>query len=209
MKQNCRAGMIAVAVIANCLQAVPGNAARDAYWWQDELRTVAFALSTARTGKVSHWPRLTVPAGSGTLPVPEAAEQVAVDGVLTDAAWERATVFPAGPLFGPWKEGPCTLWIRACRVGKTVYLALEADRDLTGLRSLAGPKALFSAGGKHYRVAADHTLLDGAVAADGRCAETAIVLPNPGAQITLTFYPELVRGGPPAGFAALGLTKIG
>ncbi len=43
------------------------------YWWLDEMRVVAQSLSKAKTGAVAKWPRMTTPAGSAVLPLPQAA----------------------------------------------------------------------------------------------------------------------------------------
>ncbi|UCD51701.1 MAG: hypothetical protein JSW27_03540, partial [Phycisphaerales bacterium] len=79
------------------------------YWWLDEIRTVSQALGRARTGRVATWPRMTVEAGWGTLPLPEAASPVKIDGKLDEFAWQKATSLPVGPIFAGWQDGPFML----------------------------------------------------------------------------------------------------
>jgi len=168
-----------------------------AYWWQDELRTVAFGLSVARAGRVSQWPRLTVPAGSATLPLPKATGPVSADGKLDEKAWAEATRFPVGPLFGPWEEGPFTLTVLACRDERRAYLAIESPVDLAGIGAVAAPGALFHAGGKPQ-------------VAKGKVAEVAVPLAKGG--VAVAFEVELVRrkgGKLPPGLAGLALTGLG
>ena len=91
--------------LAGCLAAPLPSAQAEhtpeqaAYWWQDEIRDVAFALSRARTGDVAQWPRMSLPAGSITMPIPPASGPIQPDGKLDEPAWQHATSFPAGPVF--------------------------------------------------------------------------------------------------------------
>ena len=118
----------------------------EAYWWQDELRTVAFDLAASRSGEISRWPRLTVPAGSGTLPLPEVSAR---EG---DDCWSEATTFPVGPVFLPWREGPVTLRVSAFRVGKQAFVRIDSPVDLSGARALEPSGALLTVGGRSVRV---------------------------------------------------------
>ena len=170
---------------------------QEAYWWLDEIRSAAFALSKARTGRVSQWPRLSVPAGSGTFPVPQVSELLADGNGVEPAAWARATSFPVGPIFGPWRDGQLTLQVSACRDEKRLYLRVESPVDLTGLGGIAGAGELFSVG-------------DRDVHGKGKAVELAIPLPKE--PVALTFPVEMARrvdGKLPPEMAALGLTKLG
>ncbi|MBM4049301.1 MAG: hypothetical protein FJ279_29750, partial [Planctomycetes bacterium] len=190
------------------------TAEQEAYWWQDELREVAFALSKARTGKVAQWPRMTVTAGSGILPLPRATGPITVDGKLDEPAWTTATTFPVGPLFGPWREGPFILQVRACRDDKTLYLALESPRDLTDLGALTQSGELLQLDGQpfhadplritHYALRTTHH------SSRSHILELARPLAKPNAPISLSFPAELVRraaGKLPPELATLGLVK--
>jgi len=189
------------------------TAEQETYWWQDEIRTVAQDVSKARTGRVAQWPRMTVPAGSATLPLPKAAGPVVADGKLDEKAWAHATRFPVGPVFAPWREGPLTLQVRACRDENTAYLAIESPRDLTDLGSLGPAGELFHAD-KPYRVGTGGGLPERAVGKDGQrqIIELALPLPKADAPLSLSFSAELVGrpGGkfPPA-LAAMGLSRHG
>ena len=98
--------LVTLAVLLALTGAIQGAAPeQEAYWWLDEIRECAFVLSTAQSGKVAQWPRMSVPAGSGVLPLPPAKGKITLDGKLNEAAWKHATTFPVGPLFGPWREG--------------------------------------------------------------------------------------------------------
>lgn len=166
---------------------------REAYWWLDELRSVAFAVSRARTGEVSCWPQLTVPAGSLRLPLPEVGERP------SGAGWGSVTRFPVGPLFGPWETGPFTFQVSACRDAERAYLRLESPVDLTDLGSAAPAAELLSAD-RPYRVG------DGLAPVDG--GWEAVLPLMPGNTLTVTFPAELLRrtgGTVPAELAALGV----
>ena len=67
------------------------------YWWQDEIRSVAFAVSTAHSGQVAQWPKMSVPAGQAVLPLPIATGAVRADGHLDEEAWKRRPAFPWDP----------------------------------------------------------------------------------------------------------------
>ena len=186
-----------VVLLCLCAAALAGPTAEQrAYWWQDELRSVAFDLSLTRSGRVSQWPRLTVAAGSGTLPLPKATSPVVADGKLSEKAWGTATQFPVGPLFGDWAEGPFLLQVRACRDDRKAYLFIESPVDLGGLGPVAGPGTALLINGKPQ-------------ALKGTLVELAVPLAKGG--ITLTFVPELVRrrdGKLPDGLAAVGLSRL-
>ena len=172
-----------------------------AYWWQDELRTAAFAVSKARTGRVAQWPRMHVAAGSATMPLPAVTGEIRCDGKLDEPAWAAATSFPLGPLFGPWRTGPFLLTVRACRIGRQTYLAVESPVDLRHLGSLSGGE-LFHAGQQAYRAAAE-----------GNARVMEIALPAGKGGLSLTFSPELVRrtggGKPPPELTHLGIDRLG
>jgi len=179
------------------------------YWWQDEMRSVAWALSTARTGKVARWPRMTTAVGSATLPLPEVSGLITIDGRLDEPAWGAVTTFPVGPIFPGWQEGPFSVQVSACRRAKYLYLAVVSPRDLTGLGSLQPTGELFRVGGRAFTVEA---LPGGAVQKreGGWVLELATPVPRPGAPLALAFSSEVVRrveGKLPAGLASLGLTR--
>ncbi|MBM3501689.1 MAG: hypothetical protein FJX74_23800, partial [Armatimonadetes bacterium] len=184
------------AIPAALLIAAAGRAAppeRQAYWWLDELRSVAFAAGRARTGEVARWPQMSVPAGSLRLPLPR------VDGRPESAAWESVTRFPVGPLFGPWEAGPFTLRVAACRDGERAYLRIESPVDLTDLGS-AGPAAELLTADRPCRVG------DGLAAVEGGW-EATFPLPASGG-LTLRFPAELLRrpgGTYPPEFVSLGV----
>ena len=69
--------VIACSLIPLATAVVTAAPAREQqmYWWQDEIRTASFALSQTRSGRVSQWPRMSVPAGmrtSATRPITSA-----------------------------------------------------------------------------------------------------------------------------------------
>jgi hypothetical protein len=215
MVVECRVRQAAVLVLALAALlhgpawAAPGPE-QETYWWMDELRAAAFALGEARTGKVSCWPNLAIPAGSALLPLPPAAGPVTVDGTLDEPAWQKATTFPVGPVFGPWRDGPVVLQVSACRDEKAVYLAIESPRDLSDLGSLGAAGELFTAGGRPYRVGA---LPEGTAKTDGRgrVIELALAPPKPGEPLVLAFAAEVVclaGNQPPPEFTSLGLTGL-
>jgi hypothetical protein len=185
---------------------------RMAYWWLDEIRTASFALSKARTGRVATWPRMTVPAGSGTLPLPKANGAVEIDGLLDEPAWQQATRFPVGPIFGPWRDGPFWLMVSAWRDEKRVYLAVQSERSLTDLGALVQPGELFRAAGRPISIHKGKSLTGGAVKVDGQKHILEMVLPFRGKSVSLSFPVEIVRrsgGKLPSELASLGLTKLG
>lgn len=205
-----------VLLAISCATATATSAAeptpqQEAYWWQDEIRTVAFQLSLSRSGKIAQWPRMTVSAGSATMPLPEATGPIVVDGKLDEAAWSQATSFPVGPIFAGWQDGPISLQLSACRDDQHVYLAIESSRDLTELGSLGATGELFHAG-RPFRVGSGGDLPGGAVtSSDGHyMIELAIALPAKNEPLALSFPAELVRrvnGALPTEIAPLGLTK--
>jgi len=200
---------VLLALVAGARGAAPEQ---EAYWWLDEIRECAFALSKARSGKVAQWPRMSVPAGSGVLPVPPAKGAIALDGKLDEPAWEQATSFPVGPLFGPWREGPFHLQVRVCRDAKKLYVAIESPRDLTGLGSV-GRGELFMAGGKAYRVLEGGKVAGGVARRQGtgQVLELAVPIPRNGKPGEVLFPVELarrVKGSLGPGFIALGLNRV-
>ena len=181
------------------------------YWWQDEIRSAGFELSTARTGKVAEWPKMTVPAGAATMPVPAMAvgAKITVDGRLDEEAWERATSFPVGPVFDEWARGPVMLWVSACRDEKNVYLAIRSPRVLDGLGALTPAGELFSVGKKTYRVGPGGGLPKESVGRDGE--GQVIELALPAGAVTISFPVEAVRradGKLPAELSGLGLQLL-
>lgn len=62
---------------------------QERYWWLDEIRTPAHALSRARAGKVAEWPRITIPVCMGTLPLPKVAQpaRLPTEGVTLTPNW--------------------------------------------------------------------------------------------------------------------------
>jgi len=185
---------------------------QEAYWWLDEIRECAFALSKAQSGRVSQWPRMSVPAGSGVLPLPPAKGKITLDGKLNEAAWKHATTFPVGPLFGPWREGPFHVQVRVCRDAKELYLAIESPRDLTALGSV-GRGELFMAGGKAYRVTEDGKVAGGVARRDGakHVLELTVALARNGKPVEVSFPVELAlrkKGVLGGGFVALGLNRV-
>ncbi|HOD82506.1 MAG: translocation protein TolB [Planctomycetes bacterium ADurb.Bin126] len=209
-----RASAIAV-LLALLLSPAAGDGAglstpqQEAFWWQDEIRTAAFAISRARTGQVASWPRMTVQAGSGVLPLPPATGPVACDGKLADGEWSAATRFFA-IVFGPWREGPIQLDVFACRDGRKLCLALRAERDLRGLASLAAPARLIGVGEAAIRIEANGKVVGaaGAASADGRVVEFSLPLPR--GKVDLSIPVEQIRrhgGKAPAGFHDVGLDR--
>jgi len=192
-----RAWIMLLAICTSCpLSAVAEPTPQQAvYWWQDEIRTAAFALSEARTGKVAQWPRMTVPAGSATLPLPTVTGPITPNGKLDEAAWKDATSFPVGPIFDRWRGGPFTLQVSVCRDEKNVYLAVESPRDLTGLGALTAGGELFLIGKQP-------------VHATGKVIELAVSL---GGDVTLSFPVETMRrsdGKLPPEASYLGLQRL-
>jgi len=175
-------------------------ALREAYWWQDELRHVAFALGKARDGRVSQWPRMIAAAGKARLPLPRVAGPIKADGRLDEKGWAKATRFPVGPVFGPWREGPMMLTVRACRGEKEAFIAVEMPADPNGLGSPSGE--LFRAAGKAIKVSGKEKIPGGAWAraTGGWVIELAVKLGKKAPVVS--FPPELIRrekGKVPAG----------
>ena len=204
------------ALAASCTLLLPTAALADptpqqaAWWWQDEIRTCAFALGRARTGNVAQWPRIAVPAGSAVMPLPLAASPVQADGKLDEPAWQTATTFPVGPVFDAWRDGSFMLEVSACRDDKNLYLAIRSPRDLTGLGALSPGGELFTVGQGQYHVGPGGNLPEGSVAPDGRgqVIELAVSLAG---NTTLSFPVETTRlagGKLPAGFRAIGLDRL-
>jgi len=190
-------------------------ASQTLYWWQDEIRSVAFAIHAARTGQVAQWPRMSVPAGQATLPLPRAAGAIVADGQLDEPAWNQATSFPVGPLFDQWQAGPFTLQVSACHDENNLYLAVESPRDLRGLSALTDDRRLFSVGQQAFRMLSDAAIADSGIpdSSIGRRGAIHVIelaLPLSGAA-TLSFPVELVRseaGEWPPGLADLGLDRL-
>ncbi|NQT87565.1 PD40 domain-containing protein, partial [bacterium] len=182
-----------------CLLRLPCHAAptpeQQLYWWQDEIRTVAWELAAAQKRAIPRWPRFSAPAGQGILPVPT----VALDDPLGDDFPEGATSFPVGPLFGPWADGPFTLQVKACHDGASLHLLIKSPETLDELGSLAPPGRLLTVNGKPL-----------AKPLTGRNHRVTVRTP-PGKPVTLAFAVELVRrtnGKLPAGADALGLAAF-
>ena len=184
---------------------------QEAYWWLDEIRTAAFALSRQRTGRISRWPRLTAPAGSATLPLPAIESPIVADGRLDELAWRQATSVPIGPVFGPWRDGPFLLRLRACRDARQIHLAIESPRPLTALGCLSPQRELLTVAGKTYRADKPGRVTGGAVSADGKVLELSLPLGKAAKGVPLSLPVELVAapgGTLPAELAGLGLTKL-
>ena len=182
------------------------------YYWQDQIRTAGFQLGEARTGTVAQWPRMSTPAGAVTISLPAATGPIRVDGKLDEAAWEKATSFPVGPIFDDWHRGPLMLQVSACRDAKNVYLAVESPRDLTGLGALTPGGELFTVGHETYRVGPGGGLPEGSVArnGEGHVIELTWPLPAKGA-VDLSFAVETVRriaGKLPPELKSLGLDRL-
>ncbi len=162
------------------------------YWWLDEMRTVAGALGTARTGQVATWPTMTVEAGWATLPLPEAAAPVKIDGKLDELAWQHATSLPVGPIFADWQEGPFMLQVSACRDETRLYLAIKSPRDLSDLGASFGSKALFEIGDRPWKITEPAGKTTGGIVRKDSTGQTIeLALPLPDGPIRLRFYPEL------------------
>jgi len=180
------------------------------YWWQDEIRSVAFAAQLARSGQVAQWPRMSVPAGQATLPLPSAVGPVIADGRLDEEAWNRATSFPVGPLFDQWQAGPFTLQVSVCRDAENLYLAIESPRDLRGLGTLTADGRLFIVGQQSFSMMRGATIADSSIGRRGAVQVIELALPLSDTT-TLSFPVELVRsrnGELPAGLAELGLDRL-
>jgi hypothetical protein len=199
------------AVIADRAAIAEPTREQALYWWQDEIRTVAFACNTARSGQVAQWPHMAVPAGQATLPVPRAAGPVTVDGQLQDDAWKNATRFPVGPIFDSWEQGPFRLEVAACRDEQSLYVAISVPRDLTDLGTLTADGHWLGIGQQTYRPGPDGGLPPGCVGrrnGDGYVLELAV---PPAKELSLSFPVECLRRGPgplPDAFAALGLDGL-
>lgn len=68
------------------------SAEQEAYWWQDEVRRVAWSLSAARIGKIAQWPRMKAPSGSATLPLPLVNGPVVADAGPGDPYQFRGSI---------------------------------------------------------------------------------------------------------------------
>ncbi|MBN2475962.1 MAG: PD40 domain-containing protein [Pirellulales bacterium] len=184
--------LLACHAIAAGAEPTPRQAA---YWWQDEIRSLAFALGKARTGQVAQWPGMTVPAGSATVPLPLATGPITADGRLDEQAWQCATRLPVGPIFDAWGAGPLMLQLSACRDQQHVYLAVESPRDLAGLGALTPAGELWTIGQQAFH---------------GRGKVVELALPYEG-ELTLSFAVEALRridGKLPPGAADLGLDRL-
>lgn len=177
------------------------------YWWQDEIRRVAFELEVARSGKPAQWPAMSVAAGEGVLPVTPAGEPIRADGRLDEPCWQTATRFPIGPLFDDWAAGPFTVQVRVLRDKEHLYLALESPRSLAELRALSRAGELLTVGGQPYYVGAGGNLVERA--GNGRfTVEAALPVQGP---TTLAFAVEMLRrpgGRLPGAAAAIGLDRL-
>ncbi len=201
------AGWALAGVAAPALaQATPQQAV---YWWQDEIREAAFAWSEAESGQVAQWPRMTVAAGSATMPLPKAAGPIQADGRPDENAWQRATSFPVGPIFDDWRRGPFVLQVSACRDDENLYLAIESPRDLTGLGALTPEGQLFSIGKHSYRVGPGG-LPEASVQTIGEAQVIELALPIRG-EVTMGFAVETVRrvdGKLPPALSHLGIQRL-
>lgn len=198
-----------VLLVSPCLSAEP-LAHQAAYWWQDELRTVAFALSESRTGKPAQWPQMTVPAGSAVLPLPGVEGPIQPDGKLDEPQWQQATCYPVGPIFESWRRGPFMLLVRACRSGETAYIGIQSPRDLSGLGAISPEAGLFTIAGKPYRAGPGGNLPDGCMARHGAGQTIELAVPLRG-ELAMTFTVETVRrveGQLPVELKSLGLDRL-
>lgn len=202
------ATLLSLVPLATAANAAP-SAEQQWYWWQDEIRSVAFAWSRVRSGQVAQWPRMSVPAGTATLPVPRASSAVTVDGRLDEEAWKSATRFPVGPLFDAWQQGPFTVQVAVCRDDRQLYLAIEAPRDVTGLGALTDGE-FFTVNKQPYHVGPDGGIPPSSVTRNGEGLVFELALPL-AKELDLAFPAELVRrvdGKLPPETAALGLDRL-
>ena len=132
-----------------------GNTVHERYWLLDEIRTVSQALCLARTGRVGTTTssRSAVPAGFGTLPLPDVTTPIKTDGKLDEPAWQKATSLPVGPIFADWRQGPFMLQVSACRDDNMFYLGIHSPHDLSQLTADFGSGSLFEIANQLYRVA--------------------------------------------------------
>ena len=180
------------------------------YWWQDEIRSVAFAVSTARSGQIAQWPKMSVPAGQAVLPLPIATGAISADGHLDEEAWKHATSFPVGPLFDAWQAGPFTLQVSACRDEKNLYLAIVSPRELGGLGTLTTDGRLFAVGDQPFHVGPAGAIPASSLGRTDRDQVIELALPF-SSDVNLSFPVELVRrldGKLPDGAADLGLDHL-
>ncbi len=180
------------------------------YWWQDEMRQVAAALSMAESGSVARWPRMTVAAGAATLPLPLADSTVTCDGRLDEQAWLHATSFPVGPIFDRWADGPFELRVSVCRDRNRVYVAVDSPRSLAGLGAMTADAELFRLNGRPFRLGLPEvtTANVGMTDAGHHIVEWSAPITS---QVKLTFPVEMIRrreGKLPSGLRHLGLDRV-
>lgn len=180
--------------------ANPSSSALDrvheVYWWLDEIRAAAQALSVVQTGRVAQWPRMTVPAGGGVLPMPRISLPLQVDGQLTEAARQRASVFGVGPIFAGWRQGPIMLQIRAVCDEKRAAIEIESPCDLEGLQAL-GADGLLKVNGKAYNISQARRKPDPAEAGGSVTYSVELIVPLSKGGVDLVFRPEVIRPGSP------------
>jgi hydrazine synthase alpha subunit-like protein/concanavalin A-like lectin/glucanase superfamily protein/WD40 repeat protein len=192
-------------------QTTPQNLVQQRYWWLDEIRTVAHELSRVRTGKVSEWPQISIPAGLGVLPAPRNSGPIKIDGQLIETTWKKASRFPVGPIFPDFQEGPFTLWISAVCDNTNVYLAIESPCDLSHLGTITRPGVMFEINGKTYNITTSTGKIHEAAihnTSSGQGIELALPLPK--GRISLSFFPEVLRqpkGQSPPDLKYLGLDR--
>lgn len=173
-----------------------GNTVHERYWLLDEIRTVSQALCLARTGRVGTTTssRSAVPAGFGTLPLPDVTTPIKTDGKLDEPAWQKATSLPVGPIFADWRQGPFMLQVSACRDDNMFYLGIHSPHDLSQLTADFGSGSLFEIANQLYRVAEPSGDIKGGIVRKDSAGQTIeLALPLPAEPIQLTFYTELVR----------------
>ncbi|MHC4398917.1 MAG: HzsA-related protein, partial [Planctomycetota bacterium] len=211
LQSTLRAWLAVLGVAAGALAArAEPTPQQTAYWWQDEIRQVCFALATATEGRVAQWPRMSIPAGAATMPMPPADGPISPDGRLDEEAWKHATRFPVGPIFDDWRLGPFTLEVRVCRDEEKLYLAIVSPRDVTGLGALTPDGELFTVDGKAFHVGPGGGLSSECIGTDGEGQVVELALPARD-QAALSFAVEAIRrrdGKLPPEFAHLGLARL-
>ncbi|MHC4116845.1 MAG: HzsA-related protein [Planctomycetota bacterium] len=203
--------MIGSVFLLACLpantRAADPQPVHERYWWLDEIRTVSQAFGKAVTGQAAQWPRMTVVAGLGTLPVPEVTTPVRADGRLHEIAWQNATSFPVGPIFADFRRGPLMLQVSVCRDEARLYLAIRSPHDLSNLTGACDPRVLFEIADRRYRIAQPTGDIKGGVVRKDSTGQTIeLALPLSQKPIKLTFYPELASS-PAEELRYLGLDK--
>jgi len=173
-----------------------GHSEHERDWLLDEIRAVSQALNVARTGRLATATssQSAVPAGFGTLPLPDVTTPVETDGQLDEPAWQKATSLPVGPIFADWRQGPFMIQVSACRDDNMFYLGIHSPHDLSQLRAAFGSAALFEIADRPYRIGESSGNIKGGIVRKDSAGQTIeLALPLPAEPIRLTFYTDLVR----------------